>query len=103
MIRSIAGISPGAHGEARASGSEPAVWSKPDMSTKESSGGKPSVTIHEESTRQEPNGNGIGLWGHDISGDEGELLAIYSPDGGAMDGEILYARPRDLVGLEGNR
>lgn len=54
--------------------------------------------------RQEPNHTGIKLYGHDISDDsEGELVAVYSPLGGAMDGQIVYARPRDFVSLEDAR
>lgn len=50
--------------------------------------------------RQATNHYGIKLFGHDCSSDqEGELIAIYSPLGGAMDGQIAYARPRDFVDL----
>jgi hypothetical protein len=54
-----------------------------------------------EHDRDEPNHTGIGLWTHDIGDDsEGEAAATCSPDGGAADGQIIYARPRDFKDLE---
>lgn len=101
MFSAITAIIAGCARRGARNRTDAAVWSKPDMNTNEPRGSNPSAPTRD---RDEPTHTSIGLWTNDIGDDnEGGLAATYAPGGGAMDGQIIYARPRDYVDLGGSR